>query len=81
MRKRLVHCEGVEGNDAPAKTKEQNMSKLNEINRFPATEAKHSYNVYVSKTEYVVIDANTRTQAARIAKLHGYKVCSVNMVA
>lgn len=53
---------------------------MNEINRFHATEAKHRYEVFVSKTEYVVVDANTRAQAARIAKLHGYNVCSVNMV-
>jgi len=53
---------------------------MNEINRFPATEAKHQYHVYVSRLDYVVIDANTRAQASRIAKLHGYTVYSVNMV-
>lgn len=53
---------------------------MNEINRFSSTEAKHTYEIQVSKTEYIVVDANTRSQAARIAKLHGYRVCSVNMV-
>lgn len=53
---------------------------MNEIARFPNRNAKHQYHVYVSRVDYVVVDADTRSQAAKLAKLQGYRVDSVNMV-
>ena len=40
----------------------------------------HSYEVEVYMGKYVMVDANTRAQAASRATQSGYNVCSVNMV-
>jgi hypothetical protein len=42
--------------------------------------AKHSYEVFVSKQDYIKVDANNRAQAAKIVGKLGHSVCSVNMV-
>lgn len=41
---------------------------------------RHLYAVQVSNSEYVDVHANSRSQAASIAKRAGYAVWSVNMI-
>lgn len=41
---------------------------------------KHSYSVQVGRWDYVTFEANTRTEAAKLAKAEGLHVWSVNMI-
>lgn len=52
----------------------------NEILRIDDPKAKHSYEVQVSRTDYVSVCANTRSIAARLVKSRGFDVLSVNMI-
>lgn len=54
------------------------------MNRFGNTDAKHLYELVValpdSTLASVFIDADSRSQAAAIAKRRGYQVLSINMI-
>jgi hypothetical protein len=53
----------------------------NEIARIGNRKSKHSYEIQADqKGGYVTVDANNRSQAAKIAEKAGFKVLSVNMV-
>jgi len=55
-------------------------NKMNCIAEIKNQIAKHSYEVFVSKQDYIKVDANNRAQAAKIVGKLGHSVCSVNMV-
>ena len=54
------------------------------MNRFGNKDAKHLYELIVALPDHtlasVLIDADSRSQAAAIAKRQGYEVMSVNMI-
>ncbi len=61
----------------------QRMDEINGKSMLGDSSAEHRYYVEVMKEDFqtsVMVDANTRTQAASYAKKAGYEVCSVNMV-
>jgi hypothetical protein len=40
----------------------------------------HLYEIQVKSNQSILVDANNRNQAARIAEKAGYRVMSVNMI-
>jgi len=56
--------------------------KIMNTQRIGNRNAKHQYEIQTDrKGGYVLVDADTRSQAAKIAKTAGFPVLSVNMVA
>jgi hypothetical protein len=53
----------------------------NENIRLGDPKAKHSYEIQIAKPYVTIkVDANNRSQAARIAAKAGYPILSVNMI-
>lgn len=55
-------------------------TNMKTIARYENSKASHRYEAQVSQTSTVIIDANTRTQAAKLAVQAGWQVWSVNMI-
>jgi hypothetical protein len=64
-----------------ATNERNNMNPYKKITRIGDRSAKHQYEIQIDrKGGYVLVDANTRSQAAKITKTAGFPVLSVNMV-
>jgi hypothetical protein len=75
----MVGCNGCQNGITQ---KERNtMNPYKKITRIGDRSAKHQYEIQIDrKGGYVLVDANTRSQAAKITKTAGFPVLSVNMV-
>ena len=61
------------------KTKQNTENMKKEHARIADRNAKHSYEIE-TKDGYVIVDADTRSQAAKRAKQAGHEVLSVNFI-